>query len=173
MNEKPIEMMTYSLPSEPEPAPPSEPEPAPVAGPSRRAPMFYAGERYAGRRMQYPDVQRYPDSYVPALRGKPVSARNKFMRRLIRKAFKTHHSSVDKALKLPRAMLEQARLIAKEEGKSSRFARRFFERELALHDTVYVPSSQELRSIRTQKRKDKRAGKKDAIAQLVEKMSKP
>lgn len=162
MNEKPIETMLYT---------PSEPEPAPVAGPRRRAPMFYAGERYAGRRMQYPDVQRYPDSYVPALRGKPVSARNKHMRRLIRGAFKRHHSSVEQALKLPRAMLEQARLIAKEEGKSSRFARRLFARELALHDTVYVPSSQELRSARTQKRKDKRAGRKDAIAQLVEKMA--
>lgn len=123
-------------------------------GPRRRAPVFYAGETYGRRRMHYPDVERHGNGVVPGVR-------DKFMRRLIRKAFKVHHSKVEKALKLPRAMFEQARQIAKEEKKSSHWARRLFEKELALHQAA--PN----KPTRAQRRALKRAGVKDAISQLV------
>lgn len=146
------------------------------AGPRRRAPQWYAGETYGKRRMgrtwpktrgrsiQYPDVERYANGVVPA-------TRNKHMRRLIRGALKRKFSRVESGLKLPRAMLEQARLIAKEQGKSARWARRLFKKELAIHQPVYVPSQKELRALRTAKRKLKR--KQDAISQLVDKMAGP
>jgi hypothetical protein len=148
--------------------PPSE-EPI---GPRRRAPMYYAGQTYGrrrigrtggktqGREILYPDVERYANGAVP---GK----RDKLARRVIRGALKRSFSSVERALKLPRAMKEQARLIAKEQGKSSQWALRLFDRELAIHETVYAPSKKELRAMRTAKRK----GKKDAISQLVDKMT--
>lgn len=142
-------------------------------GPRRRAPRYYAGERYSGHRINHPDVERYPANYVPALRGKTASIRDKAARRIVRGALKRHYSSVEKALKLPRAMLEQARLIAREEKKSPRWARRLFEKELAIHEPVYVPSQKELRAMRTAKRKLKRQGKVDAITALVDRMAKP
>lgn len=170
MDKKPIESLPPNVP-------------AAISGPRRRAPMYYVGETYGrkkartiegattfadGRRvtsprsMQYPDVERNPNGSVPGIR-------NKFMRRLIRKAFKVHHSKIEKALKLPRAMLEQARLIAKENGHGSKWARRLFARELAIHQEA------EQQPIRAQRRDHqrrlRRAGKKDAIAQLVERMS--
>lgn len=146
----------------------------PVSGPRRRAPMFYAGETYGHvrasggektfrrRQVQYPDVERNANGSVPGIR-------NKFMRRLIRGALKRKFSTVESARKLPQAMLEQARLIAKENGKSSRWARQLFAKELAIHRVAYVPS--DLRAERTKKRKLKREGKKDAIAQLVDRMT--
>lgn len=137
-------------------------EKAPVSGPRRRAPMFYAGETYGRRRVQYPDVERYANGVLP-------SKRNKIMRRLIRSALKRKFSTVETALKLPRAMLEQARLIAKENGKSSRWARALFAKELAIHQPAYVPA--DLRAERAERRRLKRAGKKDAIAQLVDRMA--
>jgi hypothetical protein len=142
--------------------PPSETK----AGPRRRAPTYYAGEHRAGRPMLHPDVERYPNGAV-------AGVRNKFARRLIRNAFGRHFSKVEKGLKLPRAMQEQARLIAKEQRKSSRWARRLFERELAIHDPVYAPNQKELRAMRTAKRKLKRQGKQDAISALVDKMAGP
>lgn len=132
------------------------------AGPRRRAPAFYAGETYGRRDMHYPDVERYPSGALP-------STRNKFARRLIRAAFKRHHSKVERGLKLPRAMLAQAREIARTEKKSKQWARRLFERELAIHEPVFVPK--DLRAVRTEKRRLKRQGKKDAITQLVDKMA--
>ena len=147
--------------------------PSPVAlGPLRRAPRFYAGETYAGRQINYPDVERYPNSYAPALRGKTASVRNKHMRRLIRGALKRKFSKVEQALKLPRAMQEQAREIARVEGKSNRWARRLFDKELAIHQAVYVPSQKETRLIRTVKRARKRRGGVDAIEALVDRMTK-
>ena len=124
--------------------------------------MYYAGEIYGRRRMHYPDVERHANGTIPGVR-------NKHMRRLIRKAFKRHHSKVEKGLKLPRTMLEQARLIAKENGKSARWARRLFAKELAIHQPM--PND----PVRTQRRayakRLKKEGKKDAISQLVDKMA--
>lgn len=159
--------------------PPTKPQ-----GPRRRPPAYYAGETYGGRNrlspkansrpfsnsvrkgpgrpMNYPDVERYPNGALPA-------TRNKHMRRLIRKAFKRHHSTVEKALKLPRAMMAQARLIAKENGKSSRWARRLFERELAIH--MPLPNEPTRAQRREYAKRLKKEGKKDAISQLVDKMS--
>lgn len=136
----------------------------PVAGPRRRAPKFYVGETYGRHKINYPDVERYPNGAVPGVR-------NKHMRRIIRGALKRSFSSVEKARKLPQAMLEQARLIAKENGKSSRFARRLYAQELAIHQTVYAPTKPELRAMRAKNRKLKREGKKDAISQLVDRMA--
>jgi hypothetical protein len=133
-------------------------------GPRRRAPMYYAGETYGRHRVQYPDVERYPNGALPGIR-------NKLMRRLIRKALKRKFSTVETARKLPQAMLEQARLIAKENGKSARFARRLYAQELAIHQTVYAPTKPELRAMRAKNRKLKREGKKDAISQLVDRMA--
>lgn len=146
------------------------------AGPRRRAPMYYAGETYGrrrigrtgaktrGRAIQYPDVERYPN-------GALASKRDKAARRLIRGALKRKFSKVETALKLPRAMLAQARLIAKENGKSPKWGRQLYEKELAIHDPVYAPSQTELRALRTAKRKLKRQGKQDAISMLVDKMA--
>ncbi len=146
-------------------------------GPRRRPPRYYAGETYGKRRLgrtrakmlgrliNYPDVERHANGSLPAIRDKPA-------RRLIRGALKRHYSKVEKSLKLPRAMLAQARLIAREEKKSAKWAKRLYARELTIHETVFAPSGKELRKIRTAKRKLKREGKKDAITQLVERMTK-
>lgn len=140
--------------------PPTAPQ-----GPRRKAPMFYAGETWGRHHVQYPDVERYPNGALP-------SKRNKFARRLIRGALKRQFSSVEKALRLPRAMKAQALEVARDSGKSTRWARRLFDNELAIHQPVYVPSQKELRAIRTEKRRLKRQGKVDAITALVEKMAK-
>lgn len=134
-------------------------------GPRRQAPKYYVGETYGRHRIQYPDVERYPNRALPG-------ARNKVARRMIRAALKRRFSSVEQALKLPRAMKAQAREVARDEKKSTRWARRLYDRELAIHQEVYVPSQKELRAMRTKARKDKRAGKQDVISQLVDKMSK-
>ena len=132
------------------------------AGPRRRPPAFYAGETYGKYRIQYPDVERYNNGVVP---GK----RNKFARRVIRGALKRKFSRIESALKLPRAMQAQAREIARDNKKSTRWARRLYAQELSIHAPVYVPA--DLRALRTAKRKLKRQGKQDAIAQLVDRMA--
>jgi hypothetical protein len=157
----------------------------PAYGPRRRAPRYYAGETYKGLRMQYPDVERNPNGSLPGIRDKAA-------RRLIRKAFDAKHNSrVEQALKLPRAMKAQAREVASEErvekiadhhngnrstkftstSGETRWARRLFASELAIHRPVYAPDQKTLRAMRTAKRKEKRAGKFDAIGQLVDRMA--
>jgi hypothetical protein len=135
-------------------------------GPKRRAPTYYAGETYARRILNYPDVERFPNGGIAGIRDKAA-------RRLIRSALKRKFSKVEKGLGLPRAMKAQAREVARADGKSTRWARRLYEQELAIHQAVYVPSQKETRAIRTQKRKLKREGKLDAIGALVDRMAKP
>lgn len=137
----------------------------PVYGPRRRAPMYYAGETYGRRPIQYPDVER-------DARGRVSGIRDKAARRIIRAALKRKFSKVERGLALSRAMLAQAREIARGEKKGSRWARKLFAKELAIHQSVYAPDHKQLRAIRTEKRKLKREGKKDAIAQLVDRMTK-
>lgn len=137
-------------------------------GPARRAPEFYAGENHGRRKVQYPDVERHANGALP-------SARNKVARRIIRGALKRRFRRVEQALKLPRAMLAQAVEIIQEQHPTKstsakmRRARALLAMELAIHSPVYVPA--DLRALRTQKRKDKRAGKGDAISQLVDSMA--
>ncbi len=139
-------------------------------GPLRRAPFYYTGETYGRHRIQYPDVERYANGVLPGVR-------NKAARRIIRGALKRRFSAVERRLKLPRGMLEQAREIIsdneahrnKSRASKSRLARRLFAMELAIHRPVYAP--EDLRALRTQKRKDKRAGKGDTISQLVDAMA--
>lgn len=153
-------------------------------GPYRKAPLYYAGETYGRRHIQYPDVVRYPNGALP-------STRNKAARRVIRAALKRKFSKVETALVLPRAMKMQARELASERTEKiadyhngnrstyfastsgdTRFARRLYAQELAIHEPVYAPSSKELRAMRTAKRKLKRQGKPyDAISSLVDKMA--
>ena len=181
-------------------ATPAEDPIGPMYGPARRAPHYYTGETYGTKRntgvidrtgrhvmrgvrreIQYPDVERYPNGALPGIRDKAA-------RRIIRGALKRKLSRVERSLGLPRAMLAQAREIAREtpswgvvlidgapaqRTKSPAWARKLYHTELAIHQPVYVPSQKELRAMRTQKRKDKRAGKVDAIGALVDKMSKP
>jgi hypothetical protein len=133
-------------------------------GPLRRAPAYYAGEKYKGQRIQNPDVERHGSGAVTGVRDKAA-------RRLIRKALKRRFAKTERAPQLARDMQAQAVDAAKAEGKSNRWARRLYEKELAIHQTVYAPSKKELRKMRTQKRKDARAGKVDAIGQLVDAMA--
>ena len=136
-------------------------------GPLRRAPAFYAGETYGRYIVQYQDVERYPNGALP-------SKRNKLARRIIRGALKNSFSRTTKPLRLAQGMRAQAYDATREEkgSKRGRAARRLLAAELAIHQPVYVPSQKELRAMRTQKRKDKRAGKQDAIGQLVDAMAK-
>jgi hypothetical protein len=143
------------VPKRPRPRPPEQTTP-------RRAPKFYAGETYGQREIQHNDVERYPNGAIPGIR-------DKFARRLIRGALKRRFSSVEQSVNLARAMRAQAYDVADDENKSGRWARRLLAKELALHTTVYVPEN--LRAERTKKRRLKRLGRKDAIAQLVDKMT--
>ena len=164
----------------PEAAPAEDPI-GPMYGPRRRAPHYYTGETYGRHRIQYPDVERHPNGALPGIRDKAA-------RRIIRGALKRKLSRVERSFGLPRAMLAQAREIAREtpswgvvlidgapaqRTKSPAWARKLYHTELAIHQPVYVPDQKQLRAMRTQKRKDKRAGKVDAIGALVDKMSKP
>ena len=135
--------------------------------------------------MQYPDVERNKNGSLPGVRDKAS-------RRLIRGAFKRKVSSTERAFGLPRAMQAQAREIASDThtpkiddhhngnrstrftstSAETRFARRLFAKELAIHTPVYAPSKKELRRMRTEARKAKRAGKTDAIGALVDRMAK-
>ena len=121
--------------------------------------MYYAGETYGRRKVNYPDVERHPNGTMPGKRDKAA-------RRIIRAAFKRKFSRVERGLALPRAMKAQASELARDEGKSTRWARRLFDKELAIHQTVYVPAT------RTALRANKRAAK-DAITALVDRMSTP
>ena len=136
-------------------------------GPLRRAPAFYAGETYGRHIVQYQDVERYPNGALP-------SKRNKLARRIIRGALKKSFSSQTKHLRLAQGLRAQAYDATREEkgSKRGRAARRLLAAELAIHQVVYAPSQKELRKMRTQARKDKRAGKGDAISQLVDRMAK-
>lgn len=147
----------------------------PTYGPRRRAPRYYIGETYGAKRAQHHDVERNKNGSLPGIR-------NKAARRVIRTAFKRRNSSIERALQLPRAMKAQAREVISDEhyDKSptaqSKKARRLFEAELAIHKPVCVPTGPELRAMRTEARKAKRAGKltgaNDAIDQLVDRMQK-
>lgn len=165
-------------------------EPTDWQGPRRRAPAYYAGEHVGKYRMQYPDVVRHRNGTLPGLR-------NKLARRLIRKVFKARavksvrSPRVNEGLVRVREMRRQARDLASDRttkiedhhngNRSARFAstsgdtrwaQRLFEKELAIHQPVYCPDKKTIRAMRTQKRKDKRAGKLDAIGQLVDRMKK-
>lgn len=131
-------------------------------GPRRKAPMYYAGEFYGRHVIQYPDVERHKNGALP-------SKRNKHMRRIIRGALKRTFSRVERGLKLPRAMQAQAREIARDEKKSTRWARRLYDQELAIHRTL--PNEPSRAQRRGYARKLKREGKQDAISQLVDKMT--
>lgn len=150
-------------------------------GPLRRAPRYYIGKTIGGRmrfgslkhgsRMKvggrstvHHDTERMPN-------GALAGIRNKAARRLIRSAFKQSHSSFTKPLLLARAMKAQAFEVAVGEKKSTRWARRLLAQELAIHTPVYAPEKKEIRKMRTAARKAKRAGKGDAISQLVDQMS--
>lgn len=138
------------------------------AGPRRKAPAFYAGETYGRNRVQYPDVERWPNGALP-------SKRDKLARRVIRGALKRTFSSLTKSLKLAQGLRAQAYEAARDEqpkgAKRGRRARRLLAKELAIHQIVYVPA--DLRAERTAKRKRIRAGLAgDAISALVDRMTK-
>lgn len=136
-----------------------------MQGPCRKAPEWYAGETFCGRRVQYPDVERYPNGALP-------SKRNKFMRRVLRGALKRKFSRVESARQLGQGMLLQAYEIARDEEKSGRFARRLLAKELKIHTTVYAPDGKTLRKIRSERRARLRRGEHpDVIAALVDKMA--
>lgn len=153
----------------------------PVYGPRRRAPHYYVGEHYGNepiggtvpggvrhtkpRQIQYPDVERHPNGAIPGVR-------NKIARRIIRGALKRRFSRVERALKLPRAMMAQAREVARDEKKSPAWARNLYLKELSIHQTVYAPDQKALRAMRTEKRRRERRGEVDAIEALVDRMSK-
>lgn len=138
-------------------------------GPKRRAPRYYAGETYGRHLINYPDVERYGNGVLPAIRDKAA-------RRVIRGALKRRFSTIEKALKLPRAMKAQARELVHDDHREkstsaqTRRARRLYAMELAIHAPAHVPL--DLRALRTAKRKLKRQGKVDAISALVDRMSK-
>jgi len=145
-------------------------EPTEPQGPRRKAPMYYAGDGFIkGRPINRADVERLPNGVVSGIR-------NKAARRLIRGALARKHTRVEQGLALARAMKAQAREVVSDEHydrspmAQSRMARRLYESELAIHQEVYVPSKKEIRAMRTQRRKDARRGKKDAIAKLVDRM---
>jgi hypothetical protein len=145
-------------------------EEAPVYGPQRKAPHYYIGEHVGKYRTVRLDVERNKNGSLGGIR-------NKAARRIIRAAFKDSHSSFTKGLKLARAMQDQARELARTEKKSTRWARRLYDKELSIHQPVYAPSHKELRAMRTAARKAKRKGLSngvvnDAISQLVDKMEK-
>ena len=139
-------------------------EPTPVSGPRRKAPAFYAGETYGRNRVQYPDVERWPNGALP-------SKRDKLARRIIRGALKKRFSSLTPALRLAQGLRAQAYEAARDDKRSGRWARRLLAKELEIHQTVYVPA--DLRALRTAKRKRLRAGRAgDAISELVDRMAK-
>jgi hypothetical protein len=159
-------------------------EPTAPQGPMRRAPRYYIGKtvggrwrpkgtrgkqharqmRLGGRNTMHRDTECYPNGAVAGIRDKAA-------RRLIRSAFKQSHSSFTKPLRLARAMKAQAFEVAADEKKSARWARRLLAKELAIHTPVYAPDKKTIRKMRTAARKAKRAGKHDAISQLVDSMA--
>ncbi len=94
---------------------------------------------------------------------------------------KRRYAKTEQAPQLARDMQAQAREVAKEEGKSTRWARRLYEKELTIHQPKYVPTKKEMRKMRAEKRRQQRAEKRrqqragktgdvivDAISQLVD-----
>jgi hypothetical protein len=145
-------------------------EPTDPQGPRRRAPMYYVGETYGRRPINYPDVERYNNGAIAGIRDKAA-------RRLIRGALKRTHSKVEKGVKFARSLKAQAVEVITDEHAErspmarSRMARRLLAEELAIHQEVYVPSKKEIRKMRTQARAQKRRGGQDAIGKLVERMA--
>lgn len=134
-------------------------------GAARHAPDFYAGETYGPYRVQYPDVERYPNGALPSIHSKP-------MRRIVRAALKRKFSRVETARKLIQGMTLQAYEIARDEKSSGRYARRLLAKELKIHQTVYAPYGKTLRKIRTEKRARLRRGEAaDPISALVNKLA--
>lgn len=155
--------------------PPTEPQ-----GPLRRAPEFYAGKTFGKKRkgkakgqersILHADVERHPNGAV-------VGTRNKAARRLVRGALKRRYSKASRDLKLPQAMQVQAREIINEQPEhadktpraKARLAKRLFEAELAIHTPR--PNEPTRAERREYARQLKKAGKKDAISQLVDMMA--
>lgn len=136
-------------------------EPAPVQGPRRKAPEFYIGDgRLKGRPINHPDVERKAN-------GQVVGKRDKAARRMLRKALKKSRSTTEHALEQPRAMQAQAAEVMREEGRrGGRAGRRLFERMLDIHQ----PRPNELTRAqrRSMQKALRKAGKKDAITELVD-----
>ncbi len=137
-------------------------------GPLRRAPAFYAGETFGRRPVQYPDTERYGN-------GALASRRDKLARRVIRAGLKRTYSSLTKSLRLAQGLKAQAYEAARDEqpkgAKRGRWARRLLEKELSIHQPVYVPA--DLRALRTERRKKARKGLPvDAISALVDAQAK-
>lgn len=130
-------------------------------GPLRRAPRYYIGETVARMRVTYPDTERHPNGALPGIRDKAA-------RRVIRKAFLRRESKVEKGLRTARAMQAQAReVVGDEHYDRSRYARaklaeKLYQKELAIHVPVFVPTKKQIRVMRTEARKAKRAGAKHA-----------
>lgn len=139
------------------------------SGPRRRAPRYYIGEHVGEWRTVPPDIERYENGSLPGKRDKAA-------RRVIRAAFVKSKSRVERAVRRTRALKAQAVETARDGGRTKpaqrRFAQRLFAAELAIHQTVYVPDKKTRRTMRTRARKDKRAGKPDAIGALVDRMQK-
>lgn len=109
-------------------------EPVPTSGPLRAAPTYYIGETYGRHILVRADVARYQNGIVAGIR-------NKLARRVLRGAVGRSEGGVNAGLRLARALMVQAREVAKEAGKSSRFARRLYEKELALHQPARQPKT--------------------------------
>jgi hypothetical protein len=156
-------------------------------GPKRKAPDVYIGETiggrmrggvlkggtrqiFGGRRTTFPDTERNANG---SLKG----VRNKISRRVIRKAFLRSHSTVEIKIANARALNAQAAEVARDNKKSTRWARRLVVKELAIHQPVYAPDHKELRAMRTAARKAKRKGFSsgvinDAISAVVDRQAK-
>jgi len=131
----------------------------------RKAPEFYAGERYNEHVVQFNDVERRPNGTIP-------SKRSKIMRRLIRGALKAKFSRLTSSLRLARGLKAQAFSLAREEKRSSRWGLRLLAKELTIHRTVYAPTGPELRAMRTLKRARARKGVvQDTIMAIVDRMT--
>lgn len=123
--------------------------PTDLQGPKRRAPRYYIGETCGRFRTVFPDTERNPNGSLPGIRDKGA-------RRVVRAAFKRSHSRVESGLANARALRAQAFEVARDNKKSTRFARRLLDKEMAIHQPVYAPDQKTLRKMRTQARKEKR-----------------
>lgn len=144
--------------------------PTEIQGPRRRAPRYYIGKMVGRHAAVYPDTEYNANGSLPGIR-------NKAARRVVRAAFKKSHSRVETQIRNARALKAQAFEVARENKKSTRFARRLLDKELAIHQPVYVPSQKELRAMRTAARKAKRKGQstgvvEDAISAVVDRIGK-
>jgi len=137
-------------------------------GPRRKAPVVYIGEHVGKYRTMHQDVERNANGSLSGIR-------NKISRRIIRAAFKRSHSRVEVQIANARALKTQAFEVARENKKSTRWARRLVDKELTIHQPVYAPDQKALRTMRTAARKAKRRGEAkpidDAISAVVDRMS--